>query len=116
MKQSEHLQSALEFVRTHVHTTAHDTEIAAAEKVAPKVSRNCGRLLLYIYAYGPATRDRANEFFSGHPTLPFVAQQRLSDLYRDGLIEPHPVMGTSNFGNPMKRWVITDKGREVLGV
>jgi len=116
MKPSEHMTRTLEFVRTHVHATAHDTEIAAAEKVAPKVTPNCRRLLWYIEAYKePQTRDYWNHF-CGNTTDPFLAQQRLSDLYKAGLIEAHPEKGVSDMGGSMNRWVITAKGREVLGV
>ena len=41
-------QNRLDFVNTHVHSVAHDTEIASAERVAPKVTLNCRRVLHFI--------------------------------------------------------------------
>ena len=106
-------QSTLDFTRTHTHTKSHDTEIEAAEGVAPKATANCLRLLRHVASAGPITRDEANTRFNKENSdAPFVAGQRMSDLYELGLVDTHPVKGVSALGHPAKRWEVTNAGRE----
>lgn len=98
-------------IKTMHHRNAPDTEIEAAEKVAPRVTGLRLKVLLYLSMNGPRTGE---EVATGLEEWLYSIKPRITELARFGLVED---TGERKL-NVRKRkeiiWQITDKGEDEL--
>lgn len=98
---------------THARTSDPATSHIAAHALSDKTTMM--RTLLTTYAkVGPLTAEDAAEFAGYDPRD--GAWKRVSDLKRNGWIEPTGATRPGSSGRPQQVCRITDEGREQLSV
>lgn len=98
-------------IKTMHHRDARDTEVEAAEKVAPRVTKLRLKTLNYLAQYGPATGE---EVATGLDEWLYSVKPRITELARYNLVEDS---GNRKLNVRKRReiiWQITQAGKELL--
>jgi hypothetical protein len=98
-------------IKTMHHRDAPDTEVEAAEKVAPRVTGLRLKTLRYLSQYGAATGE---EVAAGLDEWLYSVKPRITELARYGLVQDS---GERKLNVRKRReiiWQITEAGKELL--